>query len=364
MSIWRFAEDFHAVAAEFQVTLGEGGTPLVRSRRLGPSCGLKNLFFKLESCNPSGSYKDRFAACAISHMLASGQTRCVATTSGNTGAALAAYTAAAGIACHIAVLETAPLGKLQQMMAYGAKISRVKRFGIDPQVTVEVFETLQRLGQRDDTALQVSAFAYSPLGMSGVRTIAFELVEQCPETIDHVFTQAGGGGMSLAVASGFIDLHRQRRIGYLPRVACVQPEGNNTIAGPLRDGSTRGQSVECTTEISGLQVASIIDGDETIAACRTTGGNGHLVSDEFVWQVQKRLAREEGIFCEPAGATAIAGAVQAAMAGEIDPDAVVVALVTGSGFKDPAAIERINADRHCTVIEATDLETFSSAQGW
>lgn len=359
MSIWRFADDFQAVAPEFRVTLGEGDTPLVRSRRLGASFGLKNLFFKLESCNPSGSYKDRFAACAISHMLQAGKTRCVATTSGNTGAALAAYTAAAGISCHIAVLETAPIGKLQQMMAYGAQISRVKHFGIDPQVTVEVFETLQRLGQRADTALQVSAFAYSPLGMSGVRTIAFELAEQCPEPIGHVFTQAGGGGMTLAVANGFIDLHRQGRIDYLPGVACVQPEGNNTIASPLRDGANRGQSVQCTTEISGLQVASVIDGDETIAACRTTGGGGHLVSDAFVWQIQKRLAREEGIFCEPAGATAIAGALQARKAGEINPDSVVVALVTGSGFKDPAAIERLNADRQCDVIEAKDLETFA-----
>ncbi|WP_164103887.1 pyridoxal-phosphate dependent enzyme [Candidatus Laterigemmans baculatus] len=359
MSIWRYADRFSSVAPEFRVTLGEGQTPLVRSRRLGPSVGLNHLYFKLESCNPSGSYKDRFAACAISHMRAAGQTRCVATTSGNTGAALAAYCAAAEISCHIAVLETAPIGKLQQMMAYGARISRVRRFGIDPQVTVEVFETLQRLGQREDTALQVSAFAHSPLGMSGVRTIAFELVEQLPDGIDYVFTQAGGGGMTLAVADGFIDLHRQQRVGYLPSVACVQPEGNNTIAGPLRDGAAGGQAVQCTTQISGLQVASVIDGDETIAACRATGGSGYLVSDACVWQVQKRLAREEGIFCEPAGATAIAGAIQAASEGAIDRDAVVVALVTGSGFKDPATIERMNADRQCELIDAKDLEGFA-----
>lgn len=360
MSIWRFADDFDAVGLPSRVTLGEGTTPLVRSTRLGESFGLKNLFFKMESSNPTGSYKDRFAACAISHMVEAGQKRCVATSSGNTGAALAAYCAAAGVSCHIAVLETTPTGKLQQMMAYGAKICRVRRFGVDPAVTNEVFKTLKRLDERDDTALQVSAFAYSPLGMSGVRTIACELAEQVPDSIDHVFTQAGGGGMTLAVAEGFINLHRQGRIGYLPRVACVQPDGNDTIAGPLRAGEDRGQDVECTTEISGLQVASVIDGNETISACRATGGSGHLVSDDFVWQIQKRLAREEGVFCEPAGAAAVAGALQAGVAGDVETDAVTVALVTGTGFKDPAAVEHMNADRQSPAIEASELESFAA----
>ena len=360
MSIWRFADDVDSVAPPSRVTLGEGTTPLLRSRRLGESFGLKNLFFKMESSNPTGSYKDRFAACAISHMVEAGQTRCIATSSGNTGAALAAYCAAADVGCRIAVLETTPTGKLQQMMAYGAQISRVKRFGVDPSVTSQVFNTLKRLGERDDAALQVSAFAYSPRGMSGVRTIAYELAEQCPGSIDHVFTQAGGGGMTLAVAEGFIRLHRQGRIRGLPRVACVQPEGNNTIAGPLRGGEERGRDVDCTTAISGLQVASVIDGNETISACRATGGTGYLVTDDFVRQIHKRLAREEGIFCEPAGAVAIAGALQAGTTGEIRPDQVTVALVTGTGFKDPLSVERMNADRHAPMIDASELESFAA----
>lgn len=358
MSIWRFADDFDAVALGNRVTLGEGATPVVRAQRLGDAFGLKKLYFKLETGNPTGSYKDRFAACAVSHMLQAGQSRCVATSSGNTGAALAAYCAAAGISCRIAVLETAPAGKLQQMMAYGAQVSRVRRFGIDADVTNQVFERLQRLGEQDDTALQVSAFTYSPLGMSGVRTLAFELAEQLvQEPIEHVFTQAGGGGMTLAVAEGFGDFHRRGRIPNLPRVECVQPVGNDTIAGPLRSGEDRARSVSCATQISGLQVASVIDGHRTIAACRATGGTGHLVSDDFVWQIQKRLAREEGIFCEPAGATAVAGALQAGRAGAVDPDAVIVALITGTGFKDPAAIDRMNVDRQCPTVDVTDLDS-------
>jgi len=356
MSVWRFADHFDSVPPAARVILGEGDTPVVRSKRIGQAFGLNNLFFKLESCNPTGSYKDRFAFCAISHMVAAGQTRCVATTSGNTGAALAAYCAAAQIECKIAVVEAAPIGKLQQMMAYGAEIIRIKGFGTDPEVTNEVFATLQKLGDREDSALQVSAFTYSPRGMSGVRTIAFELAEQFDRPIDHVFTPAGGGGMTWGIADAFLDWREDGHIDYLPRVECVQPDGNNTIAGPLRNGEERGQDVNCTTKISGLQVASCYDGHHTIPACRATGGTGHLVSDKFIWDVQRRLAREEGIFAEPAGAAATAGALQAAKEGLVEPDAIVVALVSGIGFKDPSSIEVINQDRRCDLVDAEALE--------
>ena len=131
MSIWRWAERFGAgeIPPEMRVTLGEGQTPLVRSRHLGPSNGVTELYFKVEGSNPTGSYKDRFAAAAVAHMLAQGKRHCIATSSGNTGAALAAYCAAAGIACDIAAVETAPEEKLRQMMAYGARVYKVRGFG-------------------------------------------------------------------------------------------------------------------------------------------------------------------------------------------------------------------------------------------
>ena len=361
MSIWRFADGFDAAPEAARVSLGEGDTPLVRSTRIGPESGLNNLYFKLESCNPSGSYKDRFAFSAISHMVSQGQRVCVATSSGNTGSALAAYCAAAGIRCSVAVLETSPPGKLQQMLSYGAHVYRVRRFGTDPSVTREVFEALQQLGSRADTALQVSAFKYSPLGMSGVRTLGFELAEQLPSPIDHVFTPSGGGGLTVAVAEAFLQLVQRGRLAQCPSLECVQPFGNNTIAGPLRDGAERGQDVDCTTEISGLQVASVIDGHDTIRACRASRGSGHLVTDDFIWETQGRLCREEGIFCEPAAATATAGALQAASEGLVDPDATVVALITGTGFKDPRSLDRMVEDRDCPVIEVNDIEAQAAA---
>lgn len=350
MSIWKWPDLAANVHANARVTLGEGDTPLLLSKRIGPSAGLSRLYLKFEGSNPTGSYKDRFAAMAVSDMLASGRTRCVATSSGNTGAALAAYCAAAGITCEIAVVETAPESKLRQMLAYGARIYRVRGFGLDADITRRTFERLRRRGESPDAALQISAYHYSPVGMTGVQSIAYELAEQLECDIDHVFCPAGGGGLTLAVARGFESL------GRAARVACVQPAGNDTIAGPLRNGESWARNVVCTSQISGLQVPGVIDGNETLPACRRSGGNGHVVSDDAVWEAQARLSREEGAFCEPAGATALAGALQAARKGEIASDAVVVCLVTGSGFKDVASVDRMVSGSAVPLVDVDDID--------
>lgn len=356
MTIWRWAGMIDAPPAEARLSLGEGNTPVVRCRRIGRNASLPNLWLKLETTNPSGSYKDRFAVGAVSHMVAAGQTRAIATSSGNTGSALAAYCAAAGIACEIAVVESAPQAKLLQMGAYGAEIYRVRGFGLDEQITNETFEALRRLAAQPGAALQISAFRYSPLGMSGVQTIGFELAEQFSQPIDHVFCPAGGGGLVLAVARAFERFVQDGKLARSPAVECVQPEGNDTIAGPLREGLDRCRAIRCTSQISGLQVPSVIDGDEALAACRRSGGTGHLVTDEAVWAAQARLAREEGIFSEPAGATALAGALQAAEEGRIARDATVVCLVTGTGFKDSPSLEQMASQHGCPTIELDALK--------
>jgi threonine synthase len=355
MTIWRFAESLDPVPAHARITLGEGNTPLLRSQRLGPSLGFKNLFFKLEICNPTASYKDRFAAAAISHMVVAGKKRCVATSSGNTGSSLAAYCAVAGIECLIAIVEGAPEGKLQQMLAYGAKLYRIRGFGIDPQITSDVFARVRELGAAPGSATQVSSYTVSAPGMSGVKTLSYELIEQVEAGVDHVFCPAGGGGMALAVARGFADLVATRRLDRSPRVEVVQPAGNDTIATPLRCGASKAREVQCATRISGLQVPNIMDGHMTLTECRASGGTGHAVPDEAIWEIQSRLAREEGIFCEPAGATSVAGAAQALQQGILDPASAIICCITGSGFKDPASIKRILAGATCPVITLAEF---------
>ena len=359
MSLWRWADWIDAVPPAARVTLGEGETPLVRSRRIGPEAGLKNLFFKLDMVTPSGSYKDRFAAVAVSHMVAAGKKRCVATSSGNTGAALAAYCAAAGIPCEIAIVETAPVEKLKQMLAYGARLFRVRGFGLDPEATRRAFACVQRRGSALGAAMQISAFRYCPAGMSGVQTVAYELAEQSPVPIDHVFCPAGGGGLALAAARGFGQFVARGKLSKTPAVEVVQPEGNYIMAGPLRSGAAEARPVQCTTKVSGLQVATVIDGNEVIPACRATGGTGHVVTDEEVWAAQARLARDEGIFSEPAGAAALAAALRARADGYLKPNGMVVCLVTGSGFKDQPSIDRMLRDQSCPLMEVEEFERLS-----
>lgn len=357
MSIWQFAELFSKTASQFQISLGEGNTPLVRSRKLGAQVGLTNLYFKLESTNPSGSYKDRFAAAAISDMLANNKTKCVATSSGNTGSALAAYCAAAGIDCEIAIVETAPNEKLKQMMAYGARIYRIRGFGTDAQITKDAFDMIARKSSSPGAAMQISAFAKSPAGMLGVKTIAYELHRQLDGKVDHVFAPAGGGGLCLAVARGYEDLRRVATGSFKgAAVHCAQPSGNDTIATPLRNGDTLAHDVKCTSKISGLQVANVIDGHEVVAACRASGGTGHAVEDDAVYAVQRKLAREEGLFIEPAGCVSLTAALNAAKAGELKKDANIVCLLTGIGFKDAPSIDRMVSGDECPMLNLADVQ--------
>lgn len=355
MSIFDWEHAFDTVDLSHQITLGEANTPLVRSKSVGPSNGLSNLYFKLDHCNPTGSFKDRYAAVAVSHMMSAGETKCVATSSGNTGASLAAYCARAGISCRIAIVETAPLGKLQQMMSYGADIYRIEGFGIDVEATAKTFALLEAASDAQDTALQVSAFRYSPLGMSGIRSIAYEIQMQL-DAVDHVFCQAGGGGLAIGAAQGYLQLHEEGSIDVVPKVHVVQPTGNDTIATPLRDGDAQARDIQCTTKVSGLQVASVTDGHIAVTECRKTDGTGYLVEDEFVWKIQKDLARSEGVFCEPAAAVSVCGAINALQMGEIQADDVIVCPITGSGFKDPKSVERLVSDLDCPIVSNERFE--------
>ncbi|WP_417381644.1 pyridoxal-phosphate dependent enzyme [Gimesia sp.] len=339
-------------------TLGEGHTPLIKSRRIGSDAGLANLYFKLETVNPTGSYKDRFAAAAITDMLAQEKSRVVTCSSGNAGSALAAYCAAAGMTCQVAVFIGAPENKLKQMQAYGATVWRIEGFGADPEISGKVFKYLKHLGAAANTELQVSSYQYNPTGMAGVEFIGRELVDQISEkqgTIDHLFCCAGGGGLLLAVYRGFQAAREELQIERLPAFHCVQPVGNNTIAGPLQAGNDRAQTCQSTTKIGGLQVASVLDGNDVIDACRETGGHGYLVEDEFVYEVQALLARQEGIFCEPAAAVSLAGVLQAAAEGKIKSEETVVCVITGSGFKDQGSVDRMLSDTTCPVISFAEF---------
>jgi len=324
-----------------RVTLGEGKTPLVASARIGPRYGATRLLFKLESCNPTGSYKDRFIAAELACILRRGARACVATSSGNTGSSLAAYCARYAVGCVIVVNNNAPAGKLTQMQAHGAQVLRIPGFVTDPEITGHVFSELESLAGSRNVPLVVSAYRYCPEGMTGVESIAAELAEQAPE-VEHVFVPVGGGGLYSAVVQGF------EKTGCAPRIHAVQPEGCSTVAASFARGTDEIRPVVSTTSVSGLSVPFDIDAGRALQRLRACGGQAFEVSDEAIFAAQAMLMEEEGIYCEPAGAAALAGWLRAMESGSVPRQHTAVCLVTGHGWKDAASVESI-ARRHPAV---------------
>ncbi|WP_270090449.1 pyridoxal-phosphate dependent enzyme [Sphingobacterium sp. SYP-B4668] len=337
-----------------QISLGEGNTPLLRARNIGRLLGLENLYFKLENLNPTGSYKDRFAAVAISNVLQMCKDTVLATSSGNTGAALAAYAAAAGLSCKIALVDGAPFGKLQQMGVYGAQLYMIKDFGLTDTRTYEVMDYLKKLAVNTNSSLEISAYRFSPVGMEGVQTIAFELAEELPG-IKHVFVPAGGGGLFLSMQLGFSKWRLYNDENIQPKLYCVQPQGNDTIASVLSQERVGLEALsKSTTEISGLQVPSLLDAPAIVAESFFGSCSGALVQDTDVYDCQRLLAEKEGIFCEPAGAVALSGLKRALTRGEIKTQDPVVCLVTGNGAKDVKALDRLYSPSDCLYLENID----------
>jgi threonine synthase len=326
--------------------LGEGNTPLIESKYLGDTLGLKNLYFKLENLNPTGSYKDRFASSAVLDMQKHGKSICFATSSGNAGASLSAYCAASGIRCIILVVDGITSSKTNQMLSYGAELFEIHDFGKDTKITEKTFDTIKAISEEGNISLQISAYKYSPYGMSGVEYISDELVETINE-IDHVFVPAGGGGLILALANGFEKLKNCGKIRCFPRIHCVQPSGNDTMASSIRNKIINNKINKSKTKISGLQVPNLIDANAVIKKLIYYNGIGHLVSDTKIFKIQQSLASKEGIFCEPAGATSVAGLFRAVENKEVEINDNIVCLITGSGFKDPESLKcMIKSGKH------------------
>lgn len=311
--------------------MGEGGTPLVESCRIGAKLLGARLAFKLEMVNPTGSYKDRFIAAELEHLLARGVRVCVATSSGNTGASLAAYCARYGLACAIVVNADAPAAKLLQMEAHGARLLRVTGFATSPEVTEAVFADLREFTDGGRAALVVSAFRYCPVGMEGVKAIAREIVAQAPD-VAHVFAPVGGGGLFAAVSA------EMRRNSPGARVHAVQPNGCPTVLNAVRLSKSV-EPVESATRLSGLSVPFDIDASLAVRMLREGGGEAFGVDDTEVFEAQREMLREEGIYCEPAGAAALAGARRAVASGVVKPGERCVCLVTGHGSKDTASVQ-------------------------
>jgi threonine synthase len=307
-SLWRYREVIPV--ADPVVTMGEGWTPLVRARD-------GHLLFKLESLNPTGSFKDRGAAVLLSHLGAQGVPRLVEDSSGNAGAAIAAYGARAGIATAIHVPDATSPGKLAQIAAYGAEVIRVP-------------------GPREAVALAAqqapgiyASHCWHPAFFHGTKTLAYELWEQLGwRAPDWVVAPVGHGTLLLGLALGFRELHMTGAIPSLPRLVGVQAAACAPLAGaslglPPGVGDTIAEGIRVREPVRGTEIARAVGESE---------GRWEVVQEAEIREAWARLGAE-GIFAEPTAAVAPAGAWRLRASGVIRPAETVVVPVTGHGLK-------------------------------
>jgi threonine synthase len=317
------------------ITLGEGDTPLVELPRLAAQLGVRALHGKLELCNPTGSYKDRIAARSMEVALADGTPGWITTSSGNGGTAFAAYGRRAGLPGLLCVTHSITREKLLPALAFGVDVVRVAGVGDGGgrEVERQVFEAVQAAARERGLYLGITAHRFNDAGMRAVDAIAREVVAAGLEP-DAAYVPVGGGGLVAAIARGFLDA------GARTAVVAAQPCGCAPIARHLEGELDAPVVAHADTLISGLQLPGPPDGELAVGLVRQTGGWGATASDDEVLTAQRTLCVTEGVFVEPAAACALAGLQSDVRAGRIGSDATALLVLTGSGLKDLATIER------------------------
>ena len=349
--MWRFAELLE-IDPSFSVSLGEGDTPLLTAT--SPQLTLPGgptICFKAEYQNPTGSFKDRIAAMATAIIARDQLLGAVGTSSGNGGAAIAAYGARAGFPVTLFTVAGIVDGKLQQILAHGALANIVSELGSTFDGVESVAQTIATMAADEGWLAFLTGGRYAPEAMRGAETIAYELSEQRP-TATAVYIPVGGGGLMASIWRGY---QRLRPGDTMPRLVGVQPDGCPTLNRALA-GSFDPLDGALTTTISGLQVPVLFDFDATTAI---TDSGGHVVevADQQAWDAQRILARHEGLYVEPAGATALAGVLADLERGALSADDEVIVILSGAGHKDAVAATRLGEGNPSRHIAAGDIKS-------
>ena len=309
------------------LTLGEGATPLVHAERLGAALGLRHLYLKVEGQNPTGSFKDRGMVLAVAKAAEAGATAIVCASTGNTSASAAAYGAAAGMEV-IVVLPKGQIavGKLLQALVAGARV-----VAIDGNFD-QALHIVRALAEQDDHPVTL-VNSVNPFRLEGQKTAAFEVCDDLGRAPDILAIPVGNAGNISAYWAGFSEYHAAGRVTSTPTMWGFQAAG----AAPLVVGHRIDHPETIATAI---RIGDPASWTKAVDARDASGGRIAAVTDEEILAAYRALARHQGVFCEPASAASLAGITKAAAAGELDPDAVVVCVLTGHGLKDPTTAER------------------------
>ena len=355
--LWKYGSHLPLHDSRFAVSLGEGNTPLLRSGKLEQEIGVGELYFKIEGSNPTGSYKDRIAAVGLSRLRELGKRAWAATSSGNAGAAMAAYGVRAGIDGYLFTLEKAARAKIAQIMAYGPQIMAVEKLGYDPQTEIDTWANIREVCAANEWMMLVTAHAFSPHAMEGVKTISFEIAEQLKGNVpDVVYVPVGGGGLCAAIWRGFVEWQAAGLVDRVPRIVAVQPSG----CGAIHQAWLRGDDdvvpiSQVTSSISGLQLAAPPDGGLVLQALAASDGWSVLIDDDATYAAQAQLAQREGLFVEPASAISVAGVAADRASGRLRGDERVACILTGVGFKDANALQSMVEHVEMPLITADEI---------
>ena len=308
------------------ITLGEGGTPIVKSRTIGEKVGCADLYFKLEGCNPTGSFKDRGMVVAVAKAVEAGAVGLICASTGNTSASAAAYGAHTGVPTTVVVPKgKLARGKLVQAIAYGARILLIDGNFDD------ALGLVRSLTDRNPMALVNSV---NPHRIQGQKTAAFEVVEDLDGAPDYLFIPVGNAGNITAYWLGFVEASSMGWAATRPKMMGFQAAG----AAPI----VRGEPVASPqTVASAIRVGRPASWEGAVRARDESGGTIGMVSDEDILEAYKLMARSEGIFCEPAAAAPVAGLMKLSEQGLHLKGKSVVCVVTGTGLKDPDTAEEL-----------------------
>jgi threonine synthase len=315
-SLWRYEVALPFPKAARRAFLGEGWTPLIEAPEPG-------LLLKLDFLCPTGSFKDRGSTVLMNHLAALGVREALEDSSGNAGASIAAYGAAAGIACEVYVPASASGAKLAQIAAYGAKVVAV------PGSRQAVTEAALLRSE----ALFYASHNWHPLFLEGTRTLGFELWEQLGfRPPDAVVTPVGAGSTLLGCWRAFGELAAASGSAR-PRLYAAQAAACAPLALALAQGEEVPSGVEPgATLAEGIKIGRPMRGREMLEALRESGGGARVVQETEIAAAQERLGRH-GVFVEPTGAVAYAAALSLRAEGLLEPHERAVVVLTGSGLK-------------------------------
>ncbi len=327
-NLWRYREVLPVVHSENIVTMGEGGTPLLPARTLGARMGLSQLFIKDESVNPTGAFKARGLALAVSMAKELGVKKVAIPSAGNAAGAMAAYAARAGLEAYVFMPRDTPAANRYECEVLGAKVTLID--GLITDCGAEVARRKEAEGWFDVSTLK------EPYRIEGKKTMGYELAEQFAWTLPDVILYPTGGGTGLiGMWKAFDEMEAMGWIGSArPRMYTVQATGCAPIVRAFHEGWNEAPEFEnAHTVASGLRVPRAIGDFIMLDILRKSGGGAEAVTDEEMIAAAHEIGALEGVFCAPEGSACLPVLRRLQARGEVKPDDKVVIFNTGAGVK-------------------------------